>query len=80
MEVKQAGLKISSERVWDRTAFPTGVNRATAQRILNKKVEQQIPSIEDEIWNVRVLLWNEMIEMKWWNKNDNNTNNLFCNS
>ena len=49
MEEKQAGLKISLERVWDRTAFPTGVNRDTAQRILNKKVEQPIPSIEDEI-------------------------------
>ena len=40
MEDRQCGLKMSLERVWDRTAALTGMSRATAQRIINKKDEQ----------------------------------------
>ena len=42
-------LLISVERVWDLTAALTGVDKATAQRILTKKVEQPTLSIEDEL-------------------------------
>ena len=46
MEEKPSDLKVSLERVWDRTAALTGVNRATAQQIINKIDEQPDPSIE----------------------------------
>ena len=46
MEEKQSGLQMSLERFWDRTAALTGVSRATAQRIINKKDEQPTPSIK----------------------------------
>ena len=46
MEEKQSGLKMSLERVWVRTVALIGVNRATAQRIINKKDEQPTPSIK----------------------------------
>ena len=49
MEEKQPGLKISLEQVLDRTTALTGVSRAFAKRILNKKVERSTPSIEDDI-------------------------------
>ena len=38
MEEKQFGLKML-EGAWDRAASLTGVSRATAQRIITKKVE-----------------------------------------
>ena len=49
IEEKQFRLKISLVHVLDRATALTGVSRASAQRILNKKVEQPIPSIEDDI-------------------------------
>ena len=38
VEEKQYGLKMSLERAWGQTAALTGVSRATAQRIVSKKV------------------------------------------
>ena len=46
VEMKQSGLKMSLERAWDQTSALTGVSRATAQRILSKKVELPSPSID----------------------------------
>ena len=46
VDEKQSGLKMSPERAWDRTAALTGVSRATAQRILSKKVELSSPLID----------------------------------
>ena len=46
VEEKQSGLKMSLERTWDQTSALTGVSRATAQRILSKKVELPSPSID----------------------------------
>ena len=56
MEEKQSGLKMSLERVWDQTAALTGVSRATAQRIINKKDEQPTASIEDAATDRKVTL------------------------
>ena len=39
VDEKQSGLNMSLECAWDQTAALTGVSRATAQRILSKKVE-----------------------------------------
>ena len=49
MEEKESGLIMSLERVWDRTGDLTEMSRATAQRILNKKVQQPTPSMEYKI-------------------------------
>ena len=46
VQVKQSGLKMSLERAWDRTAALTGESRATAQRILSKKVKMPSPLID----------------------------------
>ena len=43
MKERQSGLRMSLVRAWDRTAALTGVSRATAQRIVSKKVE--LPSL-----------------------------------
>ena len=46
VDEKQSGLKMSLERAWDRTAALAGVSRATAQRILSKKVGLSSPLID----------------------------------
>ena len=56
VEEKQSGLKMSLERAWDRTAALTGVSRATAQRILSKKVELQSPLIDQAPTVTKVTL------------------------
>ena len=47
MEEKESGMKLSMNRIWDRTAAPTGVIRSTAQKIVEEKKkahdEQQQP-------------------------------------
>ena len=47
MEEKKSGMKLSLNRVWDRTAALTGVSRSTAQKIVDEKKtaqdEQQQP-------------------------------------
>ena len=46
MEEKKSGMKLSLNRVWDRTAALTGVSRFTAQKIVEEKKaqdEQQQP-------------------------------------
>ena len=43
MKERQSGLRMSLVRAWDRIAALTGVSRATAQRIVSKKVE--LPSL-----------------------------------
>ena len=47
MEEKKSGMKLSLNRVWDRTAARTGVSRSTAQKIVEEKKkahdEQQQP-------------------------------------
>ena len=47
MEEKKSGMKLSLNRVWDRTAALTGVSRSTAQKIVEEKKkahdEQQQP-------------------------------------
>ena len=37
MEEKKSGLKLSLNRVWDRTAAHTGVSKSTAQKIVEEK-------------------------------------------
>ena len=37
MEEKKSGMKLSLNRVWDRTAALTGVSRSTAQKIVEEK-------------------------------------------
>ena len=41
MEEKQSGMKLSLNRVWDRTAAVTGVSRSTSQKIVEKKKKAQ---------------------------------------
>ena len=46
MEEKKSGMKLSLNRVWDRTAAVTDVSRSTTQKIVeekNAKDEQQQP-------------------------------------
>ena len=47
MEEKKSGMKLSLNRVWDRTAAVTGVSRYSAQKIVEEKKnvqdEQQQP-------------------------------------
>ena len=56
VEEKQSGLKMPLERAWDRTAALTGVSRATAQRILTKKVELPSPLIDQAATVSKVTL------------------------
>ena len=37
MEEKESGMKLSLDRVWDRTAALTGISRSSAQRIVQEK-------------------------------------------
>ena len=37
MEEKKSGMKLSLNRVWDRTAALTGISRSTAQKIVEEK-------------------------------------------
>ena len=37
MEEKKSGMKLSLNRIWDRTAALTGVSRSTAQKIVEEK-------------------------------------------
>ena len=37
MEEKKSGMKLSLNRVWDRTAALTGVSRSSAQKIVEEK-------------------------------------------
>ena len=37
MEATKSGMKLSLNRVWDRTAAVTGVSRSTAQKIVEEK-------------------------------------------
>ena len=41
MEEKKSGMKLSLNRVWDRTAALTGVSRSTAQKIVEEKKKTQ---------------------------------------
>ena len=41
MEEKKSGMKLSLNRIWDRTAALTGVSRSTAQKIVEKKKKAQ---------------------------------------
>ena len=41
MEKKKSGMKLSLNRVWDRTAALTGVSRSTAQKIVGEKKKPQ---------------------------------------
>ena len=41
MEEKKSGMKLSLNRVWDRTAALTGVCRSTAQKIVEEKKKAQ---------------------------------------
>ena len=43
MKERQSGLRMPLVCAWDRNAALTGVSRATAQRIVSKKVE--LPSL-----------------------------------
>ena len=43
MEEKKSGMKLSLNRVWDRTAAVTDVSRSTAQKIVEEQDEQQQP-------------------------------------
>ena len=46
MEEKKSGMKLSLNRVWDRTAALTGISRSTVQKIVEEKKahdEQQQP-------------------------------------
>ena len=56
VDEKQSCLKMSLERDWDRTAALTGVSRATAQRILSKKVELSSPLIDQAPTVTKVTL------------------------
>ena len=37
MEEKKSGMKLSLNRIWDRTAALTAVSRSTAQKIVEEK-------------------------------------------
>ena len=39
MEEKKSGMKLSLNRIWDRTAALTGVSRSTAQKIVEDSEE-----------------------------------------
>ena len=39
MEEKKSGMKLSLNRVWDRTSALTGVSRSIAQKIVEEKEE-----------------------------------------
>ena len=41
MEEKKSGMKLSLNRVWDRTAALTGVSRSSAQKIVEEKKKAQ---------------------------------------
>ena len=41
MEEKKSGMKLSLNRLWDRTAALTGVSRSTAQKIVEEKKKAQ---------------------------------------
>ena len=41
MEEKKSGMKLSLNRIWDRTAALTGVSRYTAQKIVEEKKKAQ---------------------------------------
>ena len=41
MEEKKSGMKLSLNRVWNRTAALTGVSRSTAQKIVEEKKKAQ---------------------------------------
>ena len=41
IEEKKSGMKLSLNRVWDRTAALTGVSRSTAQKIVEEKKAQE---------------------------------------
>ena len=41
MKEKKSGMKLSLNRVWDRTAALTGVSRSTAQKIVEEKKKAQ---------------------------------------
>ena len=41
MEQKKSGMKLSLNRVWDRTASVTGVSRSTTQKIFEEKKKAQ---------------------------------------
>ena len=41
MAEKKSGMKLSLNRVWDRTAALTGVSRSTAQKIVEEKKKAQ---------------------------------------
>ena len=41
MEEKKSGMKLSINRVWDRTTALTGVSRSTAQKIVEEKKKAQ---------------------------------------
>ena len=41
MEEKKSGMKLSLNRVWERTAAVTGVSRSTAQKIVEEKKKAQ---------------------------------------
>ena len=41
MEEKKSGRKLSSNRLWDRTAALKGVSRSTAQKIVEEKKKAQ---------------------------------------
>ena len=56
VEEKQSGPQMSLERAWIRTAALTGVRRATAQRILSKKVELPSPLIDQAPTVIKVTL------------------------
>ena len=41
MEEKKSGMKLSLNRIWDRTAALTGVSRSTTQKIVEEKKKAQ---------------------------------------
>ena len=41
MDEKKSGMKLSPNRVWDRTAVLTGVSRSTTQKIVEEKKKPQ---------------------------------------
>ena len=43
MEEKKSGMKLSLNRVWDRTAAVTDVSRSTSQEIVEEQDRQQQP-------------------------------------
>ena len=47
MEEKKSRMKLSLNRVWDRTAALTGVSRSTAQNIVEEKKKAQHVLLEE---------------------------------